>query len=129
MSPPKDQTPAFAVTDVTAAHQALLYRLSGDLNPLHADPELARSVGFAQGPILHGLCTLGFVARAVVGGACAGDERRLKAISMQFKKPVWPGEAIHTQGYALGPDRLALAATAADRPEQILGSAWAEILN
>lgn len=126
---PKDRAPSFDVTDATAQHQALLYRLSGDLNPLHADPDLAREVGFAQGPILHGLCTLGFVARAVVKGACDGDERRLKAISMQFKKPVWPGEAIRTQGYALGPQRFALGATAADRPEQILGSAWAEILN
>jgi len=126
---PKDQTPSFELRQPTASAQALLYRLSGDLNPLHADPELARSVGFEQGPILHGLCTLGFVARAVVQKACAGDERRLRGISMQFKKPVWPGESICTTGYALGPDKLALTATAADRPDQIIGNAWAEILN
>lgn len=126
---PKDQAPVFELDQRTALNQALIYRLSGDLNPLHADPDLAHSVGFPQGPILHGLCTLGFVARAVVHAACGKDERRLRGISMQFKKPVWPGESIRTAGYSLAPDKLALTATAADRPDQIIGNAWAEILN
>jgi len=126
---PKEQAPTFELQQTTSATQALIYRLSGDLNPLHADPELAHQVGFPQGPILHGLCTLGFVARAVVQAACDKDERRLKAISMQFKKPVWPGECICTTGYSLGPDKFALTATAADRPDQIIGNAWAEISN
>jgi len=129
VAPPKEQAPAFELRQSTSPAQALVYRLSGDLNPLHADPELARSVGFPQGPILHGLCTLGFVARAVVQAACGRDERRLRAISMQFKKPVWPGESICTAGYSLAPDKFALTATAADRPDQIIGNAWAEILN
>ncbi|HEU5076835.1 MAG TPA: MaoC/PaaZ C-terminal domain-containing protein [Polyangiaceae bacterium] len=126
---PKEQAPAFELRQPTTPAQALIYRLSGDLNPLHADPELAHSVGFPQGPILHGLCTLGFIARAVVEATCERDERRLRGISMQFKKPVWPGEFICTTGYCLGPNQLALTATAADRPDQIIGNAWAEILN
>ena len=125
--PPKESTPAFEITQPTSPVQALLYRLSGDLNPLHADPELAREVGFEQGPILHGLCTLGFMARAVVRGACRGDERRLKAISAEFKKPVWPGETIQTRGFALESQKIALTAFAAGRPEAIVSNSWAEV--
>lgn len=126
---PKDAVPLFEHTETTSTEQALLYRLSGDLNPLHADPDLAREVGFEQGPILHGLCTLGFLARAVVHGACGGDEHRLQAISAQFKKPVWPGESIRTAGYSLGSQTLALTAFAADRTDPIVSSSWAQILN
>ncbi len=81
--PPKSETPKipegkladFSVTETTQPEQALLYRLSGDLNPLHADPAFASAVGFDQGPILHGLCTYGFLARAVIREACGGDAR------------------------------------------------------
>src|SRR3954463_3055160 len=83
--PPKSETPKipegaepdFEHSEATSPEQALLYRLSGDLNPLHADAEFAKQVGFDQ-PILHGLCTYGFVARAVIRHACAGDASRLK---------------------------------------------------
>ena len=133
--PPKSETPKipdgkmpdFSVTETTLPEQALLYRLSGDLNPLHADPAFASRVGFDQGPILHGLCTYGFLARAVIQQACGGDASRLKGLTAQFRKPVWPGETIRTEGYALGDGRIVLQAFAGDRPEAVITSAFAEI--
>lgn len=124
---PTGQTPLFEKTETISPEQALLYRLSGDLNPLHADPVFAKEVGFEQGPILHGLCTYGYVTRAVIEGACAGDPKRLKKIAVQFKKPVWPGETLRTVGYTTEDGRVALVAYAADRPEAVVGGAWAEV--
>ena len=119
--------PDFDITFETSPEQALLYRLSGDENPLHADPETAKSVGFAEGPILHGLCTFGVVGRALVRGACGGDEKRLTAFGGQFRRPVWPGESLRTHGYLLEGGKVALEAFAADRPEPVLTGAWADI--
>src|SRR5690606_33882348 len=107
---PKDEAPLFEKEETIPEQQALLYRLSGDLNPLHADPEFARSVGFDEGPILHGLCTYGYMTRALIECACAGDPGRLKRLSVQFKKPVWPGERLRTLGYTLEEGRIALVA-------------------
>lgn len=124
---PTEQQPLFETTELIPKEQALLYRLSGDLNPLHADPQFAHEVGFEQGPILHGLCTFGYVTRAVIAGACGGDPQRLRHLNVQFKKPVWPGERLRTVGYAAEEGRLALAAYADDRPEAVVGGAWAEV--
>lgn len=124
---PKDAPPIFDRTETIPPEQALLYRLSGDLNPLHADPAFAREVGFAEGPLLHGLCTFGYVTRAVIAGACGGDERKLKTLSVQFKKPVWPGEALQTVGFEADDGKIALVAYAANRPEAVVGGAWAEL--
>jgi len=79
----------------TRAEQALLYRLNGDRNPLHADPELARRVGF-RAPILHGLCTYGIACRAILKMAAGYDHRRIRALDVRFSKPVYPGETIET---------------------------------
>jgi len=135
--PPKADAPAipdgkaadFTEKETTLPEQALLYRLSGDLNPLHADPDFATMVGFPQGPILHGLCTYGFVARAVIKHACGGDGNRLKAYGAQFRKPVWPGESIRTDIYSLGAGRFAMEAYAQDRPDPVLANAWAEVVD
>lgn len=124
---PAEQSPSFEQRERIPETQALLYRLSGDLNPLHADPEFAEQVGFEKGPIVHGLCTFGYVTRALVAGACQGRPERLRRLTVQFKKPVWPGEELHTQGYALGDGKFALAAYAEDRPEAVVGGAWAEV--
>ncbi|HEX4335107.1 MAG TPA: MaoC/PaaZ C-terminal domain-containing protein [Polyangiaceae bacterium] len=110
--PPKSTTPkvpdgtalAFELEETTSREQALLYRLSGDLNPLHADPEFAKSVGFPDGPILHGLATYGFISRAVIRHACGGDGSKLRSLTAQFRKPVTPGETLRTVGYAVGDD-------------------------
>lgn len=126
-TPPKDREPDWTEEEATTPEQALLYRLSGDLNPLHADPEFATRVGFPQGPILHGLCTYGFVARAIVKHAAGGDASRLRAYAAQFRKPVWPGDVIVTRGWALDGGKVAVVASVKERPDPVLTGAWAEI--
>lgn len=75
---------------------ALIYRLSGDYNPLHADPDVARSAGFTR-PILHGLCTFGMATHAVVKSCCEYDATRIKSMAVRFTAPVYPGETIRFQ--------------------------------
>jgi acyl dehydratase len=124
-NPPK-RDPDFKFEETTSPEQALLYRLSGDHNPLHADPEFASSVGFDRGPILHGLCTFGFVCRAVALNACNGDASRIRSLTAQFKKPVWPGERLRTEGYREG-QRVIVQAFAEDRDEPVVAGACAEL--
>lgn len=80
---------------VTRADQALLYRLNGDRNPLHADPALAKRVGFPV-PILHGLCTYGTACVAILKTICAYDHTMITALDVRFSAPVYPGETIIT---------------------------------
>jgi acyl dehydratase len=80
----------------TRPEQALAYRLCGDRNPLHADPATARAAGFTR-PILHGMCTYGFAARAILRVACAYDPRRLKGFGARISSPVYPGDVLRTE--------------------------------
>ncbi|MCA9530334.1 MAG: MaoC family dehydratase N-terminal domain-containing protein [Myxococcales bacterium] len=121
-----DRPPDHQVSDVTCAEQALLYRLSGDRNPLHADPEAAKEAGFDR-PILHGMCTYGFVARAIIRAACGGDPDRLRVLSGTFTKPVWPGDTLVTQLWDEG-ERLIVQAHTEERPHEVVfGAAYAEV--
>jgi acyl dehydratase len=88
------RSPDVSLTLETRPDQALLYRLNGDRNPLHADPELARRVGFTA-PILHGLCTYGIACRAVLL-ATRYDHTRIAGFDGRFSAPVYPGESIAT---------------------------------
>jgi acyl dehydratase len=95
-SPAEGEVPTAAVDMPTATNQALLYRwASGDPNPIHLEPAVAEQVGFPK-PILHGLCTFGHAARAVVQSCCAGDSDRLRSIEGRFSKPVLPGQVLST---------------------------------
>lgn len=94
-----DATPLFSVEERISPEQALLYRLSGDANPLHVDPVVAKALGFEKGPILHGLATYGFAARALIASALGGDASRLVTFHGQFRKPLWPGESLRTEGF------------------------------
>ncbi len=85
--------PDHQVTYATHEDQALLYRLSGDRNPLHSDPSFSKMGGFPR-PILHGLCTYGFTGRALLHTLCGGESKRFKSINGRFSKPVLPGEAL-----------------------------------
>ncbi|MEZ4368553.1 MAG: MaoC/PaaZ C-terminal domain-containing protein [Kofleriaceae bacterium] len=98
------RAPDFAVTERTSAEQAALYRLSGDLNPLHISPSFAKAVGFER-PILHGLCTYGFAGRALLASACGGDPLRLRSMSARFSAPVLPGDTLTTEGWRDGDGR------------------------
>jgi acyl dehydratase len=127
ISVPKDRAPDFSVEETTTREQALLYRLSGDLNPLHSDPHFAASVGFTQGPILHGLCTYGHLVRHVVKGACGGDASKLSGFEAQFRKPVWPGETLITEGWNVAPGKIALSMRVKERDEAVVNGAWATL--
>lgn len=88
-----DCEPDHQVTLVTREDQALIYRLSGDRNPLHSDPAFADMAGFDR-PILHGLCTYGFTGRGLVRALCDGDPTKLRSMDGRFSSPVFPGEAL-----------------------------------
>lgn len=124
IDPPKDKAPDFTIEEATTKEQALLYRLSGDLNPLHADPAFAKNVGFEQGPILHGLCTYGHMVRHVAKAACGGDAQKLRAFDGSFKKPVWPGDTLVTQGWTVAPGKIALQVSVKERSEVVVAG-WA----
>jgi acyl dehydratase len=92
--PPAGKAADHHVEMKTQSTQAFLYRLaSQDLNPIHANPEVAKMAGFAK-PILHGLCTFGHTCRAAVNAFCGGDASKLVSIEGRFSKPVFPGETI-----------------------------------
>uniref|UniRef100_A0AAV1VCM8 MaoC-like domain-containing protein n=1 Tax=Peronospora matthiolae TaxID=2874970 RepID=A0AAV1VCM8_9STRA len=88
--------PDFCDEFTTSPYQAQIYRLSGDYNALHIDPEVAASVGFKQ-PILHGLCSMGVASRALYEQFCQGDAARFKSIRVRFSSLCFPGETIQTR--------------------------------
>lgn len=94
---------ARTVSYQTRPEQALLYRLSGDYNPLHSDPAFAARAGLGA-PILHGLCTFGFAGRAVL--EVAGPGRRLCSLGARFAAPVWPGDTLEVDLWETGPGAL-----------------------
>lgn len=88
-----DRDPDHVITYETRQEQALIYRLSGDRNPLHSDPEFAKMAGFER-PILHGLCTYGFTGRALLHALCGSDASRFRSMQGRFTRPVYPGDAL-----------------------------------
>lgn len=127
--PPAEPLPAgepHRVVEVpTLERQALIYRLSGDWNPLHADPKIARRAGFDR-PILHGLCVNGIATRAILRVYCDNDPARLLSLFVRFSKPVFPGETIRFEFYE-EPDRLRFRAIAKERNVVVLDRCTAEI--
>lgn len=121
-----DRDPDWEWQQTTAPEQALLYRLSGDLNPLHADPGFAQMAGFEKGPILHGLATYGYTGRAIIQKACDGDASKLKTFAAQFRKPVWPGEQLTVRGWQVD-GRVVVETRAEDRPDAVITNCWAEL--
>ena len=88
-----------------AADQALTYRLSGDRNPLHSDPEFAKAAGFPK-PILHGLCTYGFTGRALLHSLCGSDPRKFTSMEARFSKPVFPGDSLTVKMWVDGNEAI-----------------------
>lgn len=119
---PPDREPDQVVESATLPQQALLYRLaSGDKNPLHADPGFAAMAGYTQ-PILHGLCTYGMVAKAVVDHALGNEPEELASYSARFSGHVFPGETLVTRIWDEG-DHLIITAHAAEREARVLSNA------
>ena len=105
-SPPQkvyepEGTPDIVDEITTKPDQALIFRLSGDYNPLHSDPNFAKAAGFPK-PILHGLCTYGVACRSIVKTACDKDVKKLKSFNCRFSSPVFPGETIVTEMWKNG---------------------------
>src|SRR5580765_6113581 len=122
---PPDRKPDKSVSLKATTQQALLYRLSGDMNPLHADPDFAKMGGYDR-PILHGLCTFGFAGRALLAAWCNNDPARLKSFEVRFSGVVYPGETITTDMWQVAPGKIVLTAKT-ERGEAVLSGAAAEV--
>jgi len=109
-----DRAPDASVSYDVSPQQALLYRLCGDRNPLHADPEFAKAAGFPA-PILHGLCTYGIVLREVTDALLGGDATAVGGFTARFAGVVFPGETIHVDAWDLGDSIVVDATVGSDR--------------
>lgn len=123
--PIPDRPADLRLETTTLPQAALIYRLTGDMNPLHADPEIAKAAGFPR-PILHGLCTFGIAGHAVLRLACGSNPDRLRSLQARFTAPVFPGETIVTEVWRDGPI-CSFRASVAERQKVVLGNGRAEI--
>ena len=123
--PVPERAPDASVTLATLARAALIYRLSGDYNPIHADPALARKAGFER-PILHGLCSLGVVTRAILQSCCDDQPQRLRSLQLRFSSPVYPGETLVTEIWR-DADAVSFRARVAERNVVVLNNGRAVV--
>jgi acyl dehydratase len=113
-----DADPEFSVDLQTRPEAALVYRLSGDYNPLHSDPAVAVAAGFPR-PILHGLATYGAACRGLVASCCGHDPTRLRSIRARFSAPTYPGDLVRLEGWRSG-EEVAFRATVPTRSVVVL---------
>ena len=123
---PRSGAPDAVVEIQSLPQAALLYRLSGDFNPLHVSPSAATAAGFPR-PILHGLCTYGMAARAVLASFCDYDSSRLKEIYVRFSAPVFPGENIRVEMTRTSHNIVNFEASVRSRETAVLKDGWARI--
>ncbi|HET7848124.1 MAG TPA: MaoC/PaaZ C-terminal domain-containing protein [Pseudolabrys sp.] len=109
----------------TRPEMALIYRLSGDINPLHVEPDFARKAGFPR-PILHGLATFGVAGHALLKTVCGYDPVRLKAMAGRFSAPVFPGETIRTEIWRDG-DAVSFRSRVVERDVIAINNGRAEV--
>jgi acyl dehydratase len=118
---PPERDPDGIVDVPTLPQQALLYRLSGDKNPLHADPDFAKLAGFDQ-PILHGLCSYGIACKAIVDAALDGDVTRVASYRARFAGVTFPGETQRISYWVEG-EQILLEAKSVERDTPIISNA------
>lgn len=111
---PVDREADHSMTVNSPLNQALIYRLSGDYNPLHSDPEIAGVAGFTR-PILHGLCHYGMAGRALIKALCGDDPSRLTRLDTRFTSPVYPGEALRVDIWNIGAGDASFRVVASER--------------
>ena len=111
---PADRAPDFEVDLPVSVNQALIYRLAGDYNPLHIDPEVARSAGFDR-PILHGLGAYGTVGRALIKVLCGDEPSKARRLDVRFTAPVFPGEPLRLDIWKAGAGDAAFRLVASAR--------------
>jgi len=117
---PKDKAPDFEVEVPTSRSQALLYRLTGDVNPIHSHPEVAKQAGFDR-PILHGLCTYGIAGRVALKHLAGDEPGRFKSLETKFSKVVMPGDTLIVRGYKLEtPGQAAVTVTVKESGEEAI---------
>jgi 3-hydroxyacyl-CoA dehydrogenase/3a,7a,12a-trihydroxy-5b-cholest-24-enoyl-CoA hydratase len=123
---PPDRAPDKVVEDTIPKNQALLYRLSGDWNPLHADPGFAKAFGFER-PILHGLCTFGYAGRQVTQAfAPGGDPDYFKSIQVRFAATVLPGDTIVTEMWKESDHKVVFRCKVKERDQVVVSNAAVE---
>ncbi len=123
--PIPDRAPDAVCDFSTRPETALIYRLSGDPNPLHVDPAIAKAAGFPK-PVLHGLATFGIAARSIIKTLCGYDPSKLTAIAARYSAPVFPGESIRTEIWRDG-NVVSFRARVAERDAIVLNNGRAEI--
>ncbi|MCZ6532755.1 MAG: MaoC/PaaZ C-terminal domain-containing protein [SAR324 cluster bacterium] len=124
---PPERAPDHVVESTVMPQQALIYRLSGDKNPLHAEPAFAKEGGFDQ-PILHGLCTYGMACKAVVDHALGGDTTRVARYQVRFSGVVFPGETLVTSMWEEG-NQILITASVKERESPALTNAAITLRN
>ena len=123
---PPERAPDASTEEKISESQALLYRLSGDWNPLHADPSFAKNFGFKR-PILHGLCTFGYAAHAVIKAFSGNDPRFFKSIRVRFADSVYPGETLITEMWKESDTKIIFRCRIKERDKVVINNACVEL--
>ena len=123
---PPERAADMTIEEKIPENQALLYRLTGDWNPLHADPSFASAFGFPR-PILHGLCTFGYAARHVITAFANGDPRTFKSIKVRFADSVFPGETVTTEMWKESDTRIVFRCKVKERDKVVISHAAVEL--
>ncbi len=119
------RTPDASIELPTSPQSALIYRLSGDYNPLHSNPQTARQAGFPR-PILHGLATFGVAGHGLVKRWCDGDPTALRAMGGRFSSPVFPGETVRVEIWREAAGRASFRASVPSRDVVVVNHGWFE---